>query len=377
VRLAMAEMRRAKLRFGLLTGAVALLVFLILFQQSLAGTLLGTFTGGLEHQSATVVVFGADARRNVEGSRVTPEQVEAVAAVDGVDDAAPIGESTFSVDAGGEELVDASIFGYEPGRPGAPTTLREGRLPVSDFEAVASAADAGDGFAIGSVVTVVPGDLEIEIVGSADDINFNVQPTLFTTYATYETLVRTTNPQAPVVLPSLVGVHEDPGVVPAEVAARINAAVQGIDAVDRETAVASLPGVSSIQQSFAIILGLAFIVVVLLTGFFFLIITVQKTTSLTLLRAVGAGSRYLLFNLVVQVVVVIGLGVALAVGLLLFAAGAASDASFQVRAEPSVVATTSGTLLVLGLMAAVASMRRITRLDPMGATARSAGGGLA
>ena len=42
MRLALAEIRRAKLRFGALTGAVALLVFLILFQQSLSGSLLVT-----------------------------------------------------------------------------------------------------------------------------------------------------------------------------------------------------------------------------------------------------------------------------------------------------------------------------------------------
>ena len=38
--LAWTEIKRAKLRFGLLTGAVALLVFLILFLQTLSGQLL-------------------------------------------------------------------------------------------------------------------------------------------------------------------------------------------------------------------------------------------------------------------------------------------------------------------------------------------------
>ena len=59
MRLALAEIRRAKLRFGLLIGAVALLVFLILFQQTLAGALLGSFTDGLANQSAQVLVFSA------------------------------------------------------------------------------------------------------------------------------------------------------------------------------------------------------------------------------------------------------------------------------------------------------------------------------
>jgi putative ABC transport system permease protein len=378
MRLALAEIRRGKLRFGLLTGAVALLAFLILFQQSLAGTLLGTFTGGLENQSAEVLVFNVDARGSVEGSRLTPEQVAAVAAVEGVAVAAPIGGSTFTAETGPTASVDATVFGYELGGPGAPTTLSEGRLPSADGEAVASAADAEDGFAIGDVVTIVPGGAPVEIVGLADDANFNVQPTMFVSYPTYEHLVRSSNPAARAVFPSLVGVEPEPGVSPVALAADITGAVDGVKALDRQAAVDGIPGVSSIRQSFAIILGLAFVVVALLTGFFFLILTVQKATALTLLRAVGASSSYLLRNLALQVVSVILAGVAIAVALLLVAAGPASSGSFEVAVEPSVVAITAAALLLLGLVAAVGSMRRVAKLDPSSATAaRSAGGGLA
>jgi putative ABC transport system permease protein len=377
MRLALAEIRRAKLRFALLTGAVALLVFLILFQQSLAGSLLGTFTGGLENQSATVLVYGQDARRSVDGSRVTPEQVEAVSRVEGVAESGPIGEASFTVRLPDGTLSDTSVFGYELGGPGYPTTLSDGRLPERDGEAVASAADAEKGYAIGETVVVVPGEAPIEIVGLADDIEFNVQPTLFVSYPTYEDLVVTTNPDATAVLPSLVGVEPRSGVQPEALAATITDEVDGVEVLDRDTAVSSLPGVSSIRQSFGIILGLAFIVVVLLTGFFFLIITVQKTTSLTLLRAVGARSRYLLGNLALQVVLVIGAGVLLAVGLLSLAAAALSDQAVGVRFEPGVIVGTAGAILILGLLAAVGSMRRVVKLDPASATVRTAGGGLA
>jgi putative ABC transport system permease protein len=377
MRLALSEIRRAKLRFALLTGAVALLAFLILFQQSLAGSLLGTFTGGLEHQSATVLVYGADARRSVDGSRVTPEQVLAVAEVPGVGTAGPIGEASFTAVLPDGTLSDTSIFGHELGGPGSPTTLSSGRLPERDGEAVASAADAQDGYAIGETLTIAPGDATVEIVGLADDIGFNVQPTLFVSYPTYEQLVLTTNPDATGVLPSLVGVEPASGVDPVTLAATITEEVAGVEALDRDTAVASLPGVSSISQSFGIILGLAFIVVVLLTGFFFLIITVQKATSLTLLRAVGARSRYLLGNLAFQVVFVIGLGLLVAVGLLGLAAAALSDQAVGVRFDIGAIVGTAAAILVLGLVAAVGSMRRVVKLDPASATVRTAGGGLA
>ena len=144
--LALREIRRARWRFVLLTGAVGLLVFLILFVQALTGALIGQFIGALDHQSADVLVYSAQARKNLEGSVVPPATVEAVANVPGVAETGPLGEGTFSVRAGGK-LRDAALIGYEPGRPGEPTTLTEGRLPTGPFEAVASSRNAGRGLA--------------------------------------------------------------------------------------------------------------------------------------------------------------------------------------------------------------------------------------
>ncbi|HUL84283.1 MAG TPA: peptide ABC transporter permease [Actinomycetota bacterium] len=377
MRFALGEIRRAKLRFILLVGAVALLVFLILFQQTLAGSLLGQFTGGLEHQSASVLVYSADARRSVDGSRVLPQNVAAVAGVEGVAASGPIGEASFSAKVAGGTILDTTIFGYELGGPGAPTTLSEGRLPERDGEAVASAQDADKGYGFGQQVTIVPGATPISIVGLADDAAFNVQPTLFVSYATYEGLVMSTNPEAKGVVPNLVGVETSAGADPSTVAAAITAQVDGVEALDRNTAVASLPGVSSIQQSFGIILALAFVVVILLIGFFFLIVTVQKTASLTLLRAVGASGGFLLGGLIAQVLIVIGLALLVAIPLTLLAVNGIGSGGFVATVEPSTLVTTSISIILLGVVASIGAMRRVAKIDPAAATMRLAGGGLA
>ena len=375
MRLALAEIRRARLRFGLLTGAVALLVFLILFQQTLAGGLLTAFTGGLENQSAEVLVFNADARGAVEGSVVTAEQVEGVRSVDGVARAEPLGEGTFTADTGDEALVDTTVFGFVLDGPGAPTTLTQGRLPERDGEAVASDVDADAGFGIGDRITIVPGGVPIEIVGLASDARFSVQPTLYTTFATFEQLVRAANPEAPAVLPSLVAVQPAAGVAPDELANAIDDAVEGVDAADVATAIENLPGVDSITQSFAVILLLAFIVVVLVTWVFFLILTVQKTSSLTLIRAVGASTGFLLATIALQVVLVTVIAIVIAAALLWLATSGGSG-GLDVSVDIGLVVRTGSAILALAFVASVASMRRVSRLDPFAATQRRAGGGL-
>ena len=87
------------------------------------------------------------------------------------------------------------------------------------------------------------------------------------------------------------------------------------DALTRADAADETPGVAQVRQSFQLIFLLYGLVVPLVTGLFFLIITLQKANSLTLLRAVGAPGGALVRSLLVQVVIVmvagIGIGIAL------------------------------------------------------------------
>ncbi|MFN0090575.1 MAG: peptide ABC transporter permease [Acidimicrobiales bacterium] len=364
------EMRRAKARFALLAGAVGLLVFLILFQQALLGGLVTQFIGALRNQSAEVLVYGAQARRNLEGSQVAADQAAAVQALGGVAAAGRLGEGTFTVTAGGE-LTDAVILGYELGGPGEPTTLEEGRLPERDGEAVASRRNRGEGFGLGDAVTpaVAAGAAPaapITIVGLARDINYSVAPTLFVSYPTYEAARRVRNPNARQVLPSALALRPAPGETSAELAARINQAVPGVEALTRSQAVASSPGVAAVRQSFSVVLALFYLVAPLVIGLFFLIVTFQKAPSLTLLRAVGAPARLLVSGLLVQVAAVVVGGVLAAA--LLFAAAAPGVRNVGVRVTPGPILATGAVVLALALAASLAAVRRVLAIDPIDAT---------
>jgi len=368
VRLALREIVRTKLRFSLLAGAAGLLVFLIFFQSTLLNSLLSFFSGALESQSAAVVVYSDEARKNPEGSVLPLATVEAVAAVPGVADAGPFGVDTMTARAGGDEL-DVALLGYELDGPGAPTTLVDGRLPRADGEGVASDIDADRGFAVGDTVRIVgpDGTYPIRIVGLAKNARFSVQPGVFVSYPTFEAASRVKNPDALAVLPSMVLADPEPGVSAGTVADRITAQVPGTEALTRADAVQSLPGVSAVKSSFNIIQGLAFIVVILVVGIFFVILTVQKAGALTLLRAIGASSSELVRSLLVQVLFV--MLAAIAVGsVLLYLASLASSADFPISFDLGIVLPRSVALVLLALVASLAAIRRVLRIDPIAAT---------
>lgn len=370
--LALREIARAKVRFALLSGAIGLLVFLITFQQGLFGGLITGFIGAVENQNAEILVFNDQARRNVEGSFLFPQQAEEIAAVSGVAATGPIGQNTFTVIVQPDDTPvdeDAVIFGYELGGLGEPTTLSEGRLPEGPGEAVASAVDADDGFDIGDRVEVVAdGAAEvITVVGLAENIQWSVAPTLFVSFDTYAAARLAVNPDASVVLPSLIGVAPEPGVEADELTARIDDAVDGVEALTRQQAADDNPGVQGVSQSGSIILGLAFLVVTLVVAFFFLILTTQKTASLTLLRAIGAPARYLVWGILAQIVVVTSLGVAMGVALTVLVEQAVRSA-IPIDVEARTVAITVAALLVLALLGGLVSVRRVLQLDPIRAT---------
>ena len=371
--LALREMRRAKARFGLLMAAVALLVFLILVQQALQTGLITSFTGAIERQSAPVLVLSVDGQRALQGSVIPPPLEQAIAGVPEVAEAGRIGQGTFTVAVGGDAPADgseAAIIGYEAEDLGAPDGLSEGRLPGAGGEAVGSAGD----FAVGDTVQVVAGEggPELTVVGLAEDAQIQVSPTLFVQWPDYEAAARADNPDATTILPSAIGVRPVDGVTAEELTTRINEADDEADALTRDQAADEAPGVAEVQQSFQVIFLLFALVVPLVSGLFFLIVTFQKSRALTLLRAVGASGAVLVRSLLVQVVLVIGGG--LLAGTALYALLTRFEVgSLTLRFDPVAVALWWGLLLALGLASALVAARRVLAIDPVEATT---GGGV-
>ena len=240
----------------------------------------------------------------------------------GVGDVGMIGQGTFTgaPAAADGETYDTTVIGYELDPDGtalgAPTTLVEGRLPTADFEAVSSDADVELGYRLGDVVTLVPGGLEITIVGVAEDTQLNVSPTLFASYDTYVEAIRTRNPDAGTPLPNVLAVSPADGVSPDELVVSINEQSLDLDALTRDEAAAKTPGVAQVQQSFQVIFLLYGLVVPLRDR---AVLPDHHVPEGELAHAAASDRRAglaLVSSLLIQVVIIVGAGCA--VGTLLY-----------------------------------------------------------
>jgi len=364
--LAWKEMRRARVRFGVLIAAIALLVFLILFQQSLQNSLLRSFVGAIENQTAPVLVYSVDGQRVIQASVIPPDLEAGVTSLPSAGVVGRIGQGTFTAETT-SGLFDVTILGYEDPAVGAPSDVVEGRLPQSSGEAIASDADASNGFAVGDVVTLRPSAREIEIVGLAADAQLNAGPTIFVTYDTYLDSVAAQNPDAGTPLPNVLGIAPADGVTAEQLVVDVNDISLDLDALTRSDAADATPGVSQVRSSFQVIFLLYALVVPCVTGLFFLIVTFQKANALTLLRAIGTPAGRLVASLLIQASIIMAAGFLL--GLLLYLPTTLLElGGLTLQFETVAVGVWAVLLFALGVGSSLVAARRVLAIDPIAAT---------
>lgn len=358
------EMRRMWGRFVLLAGAVALLVFLILFQQSIQNGLVTAFIGAVRNQTAPVIVYSLEGQRTLQASFLSVDQVDEIEAVDGVGVAARVQQSTYTVKVADDDVTDASVIGTSDPRLFMPSALSAGRMPSASGEAVGSSSD----FRIGDEVRIEPSPRgkasSIKVVGLADDIQLNVTATLFTDIDTSSAVAKAHNPQTPGDVTNAVAVQPESGMSASTAVAAIESSVSDIEALTRAEAADKSPGVAQVRQSFQVIFLLYALVVPLVTGLFFLILTLQKAGALTLLRAMGAQPGFLARSLLMQVGIVMVIGIIIGVAMF-FPLSQQNLGGISLSFDVAAVLTWATILIVLGLVSSLASLRRVLKIDPI------------
>ena len=219
--LALAEFRRAKGRFASITAALSLIVFLVLILGALGDGLFFGGTGAIRSSTAQAYAFASDAEGSLVRSRLPLSAESELEALDGVEQATAIGAlitTTSSVPGGPTWSSWASC--PRRTRRGCRARVLEGRLPSpEDPSGVAvdeALADAG----LGLGTTLEVGGVTETVVGVVADAGYQGLPTAWTsleTYADMRTAVRPEFAGQPVE-PSVFGLALAEGVTAEQIA---------------------------------------------------------------------------------------------------------------------------------------------------------------
>ncbi len=132
----------------------------------------------------------------------------------------------------------------------------------------------------------------------------------------------------------------------------------------------SLTAIGSYQAengSLQLMRGFLFAISALVVGAFFTVWTIQRGADVAVLKALGASTPYLLRDALGQAVVMLaagtGVGTALAAGIGALLGGGEGAVPFVLDA--STVLVPAAVMIVLGVLGAALSIRRITAVDPL------------
>jgi putative ABC transport system permease protein len=125
------------------------------------------------------------------------------------------------------------------------------------------------------------------------------------------------------------------------------------------------PGYTAETSTLTMIQVFLYAISALVVGAFFTVLTIQRKQEISVMRAMGASTRYLLRDSLIQslILLVVSAVIGLGLGLLMGAALATTAMPFALQASPIAVAT--GALLLLGMIGAAVAVVRIARVDPL------------
>ncbi|MEU0405079.1 FtsX-like permease family protein [Streptomyces sp. NPDC006197] len=346
------DLRFAKGRFTLMGTVIVLITLLV--------GLLSGLTAGLARENVSAIT-GLPADRlafaappsgqsvSFTNSTVTEEQWRGWAERPGVTEADPLGIRTLNA-AAGDRTAAVSAFGTEPDAGLAPAAVGAGRAVLSESAAQELAVRAGD--------RVRLGPLEVTVAAVSGDASYSHTPVVWTSLDDWQKLGRsgtTGRDQATVIaLSGGDGVDWAAGDKAADTEARtLDGALTAIGSYQAE------------NGSLQLMRGFLFAISALVIGAFFTVWTIQRSGDVAVLKALGASTPYLLRDALGQAVLMLTAGTLLGTALAVGIGALVSGGNVPFVLEPLTVLGPAAVIVVLGVLGAALSIRRITAVDPL------------
>lgn len=360
--LAVGQLRRAPGRTVAVAGVLGALMSLVVVFGVVGDAQIRGLSGALAANDADLWALAAGAQGALSASRVEPDLLADVAAVEGIARVAPIGEVRVGVRIEGGDLVDASLWGIDPDSPAAPPVI-DG-MPASDGgQAVVDVADRHLGAVPGARLELVDLPMNLEVVGLTEGRRFASIPTITVPYARWAEIVDALNPDSDEVVPTALAVELTPTADPDEVAAAIAVEAPRLVAAPPAQLAAELPGIDGLRSSFGTAALVSLVAVAAVSAAFTRLQVEQELRTLATLRAIGASPRVLSRAHQFRVAMLVLLGALLAAGLVGLAARL-SPPQIPITLDLRMLLTVTAATWVAAALAARRGLRALRTLDP-------------
>ncbi|MDJ1372596.1 ABC transporter permease [Gulosibacter molinativorax] len=371
--LALRELRFARGRFALMGTVIALISVLVVLLSGLSSGLVNDGVSGLKAMPATAFAFDEGTMKDNAFSRsvIDDEQLKTWQNADDVAAAEPMGVNIVNGVTDDGTQIDLTLFGVEPGGFLSPV-VSTGEQLGAVAGIIVSEPLRDEGIELGTVVILDRLDLELTVIGFTEgQATFGHVDVAYLPIDTWRLMAAgLAEPGAPTPdqIDEMDFGYASVVAILAEEGANIDFATIDVTA---ETTTMTLtesfnasPGYEAETLTLSMIQFFLYAICALVVGAFFMVWTIQRSHDIAVLRAMGASSRYLVRDSLIQAaILLVGFtvaGVAAGIGM-----GAAMPDTMPFDLEFEPIAIASGLTILLGMLGATIAVLRITRIDPL------------
>ncbi|HCZ3321356.1 TPA: ABC transporter permease [Staphylococcus aureus] len=343
--LAWNEIRRNKLKFGLIIGVLKMISYLLFLLSGLANGLINMNKEGIDKWQADAIVLNKDANQTVQQSVFNKKDIE-----NKYKKQATL-KQTGEIVSNGHQKDNVLVFGVEKSSFLVPSLI-EGHKATKDNEVLADETLKNKGFKIGDTLSLSQSDEKLHIVGFTESAKYNASPVIFTNDATIAKI----NPR-------LTG-DKINAVVVRDTNWKDKKLNQELEAVSINDFIENLPGYKPQNLTLNFMISFLFVISATVIGIFLYVMTLQKTSLFGILKAQGFTNGYLANVVISQTLILALFGTAF--GLLLTGVtGAFLPDAVPVKFDVLTLLVFAIVLMIVSVLGSLFSILTIRKIDPL------------
>ncbi|HEK6738050.1 TPA: ABC transporter permease [Staphylococcus aureus] len=343
--LAWNEIRRNKLKFGLIIGVLTMISYLLFLLSGLANGLINMNKEGIDKWQADAIVLNKDANQTVQQSVFNKKDIE-----NKYKKQATL-KQTGEIVSNGHQKDNVLVFGVEKSSLLVPSLI-EGHKATKDNEVLADETLKNKGFKIGDTLSLSQSDEKLHIVGFTESAKYNASPVIFTNDATIAKI----NPR-------LAG-DKINAVVVRDTNWKDKKLNQELEAVSINDFIENLPGYKPQNLTLNFMISFLFVISATVIGIFLYVMTLQKTSLFGILKAQGFTNGYLANVVISQTLILALFGTAF--GLLLTGVtGAFLPDAVPVKFDVLTLLVFAIVLMIVSVLGSLFSILTIRKIDPL------------
>ena len=345
--LAIKEIKREKLRYGLIILMIFLISYLIFVLSALATGLASENTQALESWDAQKVVLNKNANVSMSQSFLTKSDLKRTSLSK---DEALLGQIPVVVKKAGRPQISAQFIGVKKKQfIYHDQELVAGRRAKKNYEVAVDQAFKTKGYKIGDKLALNGSSRKYKIVGFVKNAKINIAPIIYGTLGSWKKLRQG--------MPTL----EASAIISRNNHYKYNYKDSKTYPIDQF--IKKLPGYTAQNMTFELMIGFLYIISLIIIAVFLYILTMQKMHNYAVMRAQGIPSSTLVKATVSQAIILVLAG--LVIGLVaMFVTVKVLPAAVPVSFTPKIILTGTVGLLLTAIIGSLIPIRSILKVDP-------------